>query len=145
MPTINNDITRDASGRTRVRTRVRAHPGEVVLGFGSEAYEFALRPGEEGEVGYALGPPPDVAAALAAPAPAAAPAPPPASAAQSRLDAAERRQVHLGNGGRSEEAALEVALEASLAAPAAPAAPAAGGRVKKTPKEGDEVVEVESQ
>ena len=33
MPTINNDITKDAAGRTHVRTRVQAHPGEVLLGF----------------------------------------------------------------------------------------------------------------
>ena len=26
MPTINNDITKDAAGRTHVRTRVQAHP-----------------------------------------------------------------------------------------------------------------------
>ena len=53
--------------------------------------------------------------------------------------------LYQDNGALSEDAAIAAAIEASLAQAAPAAALAAGGRVKKTPKEGDEVVEVESQ
>jgi hypothetical protein len=141
---ITNEITNlDGPGPPVVQTDFAPQGHTELLAAGSSGALARVRPGQRASVRYTLDPPGAPPGAPPAAAPAAAPgaAPAPASAAEVRL----RRVLYQDNGGRSEEAAIEAALAASLAAPAAPAAPAAGGRVKKTPKEGDEVVEVESQ